>query len=377
MRIAVPTEVKNNEFRVAMTPAGVRELTRAGHEVLVQAGAGSGSAIPDDEYAAAGARIVPDADSAWGGADLVCKVKEPVPDEYRHLRDDLVLFTYLHLAADEACTRALLDAGTTAVAYETVQLDDGSLPLLAPMSEVAGRLATQVGAYFLLRSVGGRGVLMGGVPGVRPARVVVLGGGTAGRNAAQIAVGMRAEVAVVDLSAQALRAVDTEFSGTVRTVRSSALAIEQEVLRADLVVGAVLVPGARAPHLVTNELVAAMQPGSVLVDIAVDQGGCFEDTRPTTHADPTYQVHGSTFYAVANMPGSVPVTSTQALAGVTLPYLLALVSGDDGRRPGDAVVATLRKDEHRALARGLTTHDGHLVNAEVAAAHGLEAVDVL
>jgi alanine dehydrogenase len=377
MRIAVPTEVKNNEFRVAMTPAGVRELTRAGHEVLVQAGAGSGSAIPDDEYATAGARIVPDADSAWGGADLVCKVKEPVADEYRHLRDDLVLFTYLHLAADEACTRALLDARTTAVAYETVQVDDGSLPLLAPMSEVAGRLAIQVGAYFLLRSVGGRGVLMGGVPGVRPARVVVLGGGTAGRNAAQIAVGMRAEVAVVDLSAQALRAVDTEFAGTVRTVRSSALAIEQEVLRADLVVGAVLVPGARAPHLVTNDLVAAMQPGSVLVDIAVDQGGCFEDTRPTTHADPTYQVHGSTFYAVANMPGSVPVTSTQALAGVTLPYLLALVSGDDCGRPGDAVVATLRKDRHRALARGLTTHDGHLVNAEVAAAHGLEAVAVL
>lgn len=359
MQVGIPRETKNREYRVALTPAGVQHLVAAGHEVLVETGAGAGSAIDDADYRAAGAVVVPTAADAWA-AELVCKVKEPVAAEYAYLRDDLTLFTYLHLAADRAATDALLAAGTTSVAYETVQLPDGSLPLLAPMSEVAGRLATQVGAYHLMRNEGGRGVLLGGVPGVDAAKVVVLGGGVVGTHAAQIAVGMRADVTVLDLSVPRLRELDDQFGGRVRTVASSAWAIERELLDADLVVGAVLLPGARAPRLVTDELVARMPHGSVLVDVAVDQGGCFESTRATTHDDPTFRVHDSVFYCVANMPGAVPVTSTRALTNVTLPYLAALAGA--GWR--DAVAAD------PALAGGLTTYDGRLLNAAVAQAHG-------
>ncbi len=361
MRVGIPAEVKNHEYRVAITPAGVHQLTARGHEVLVQAGAGAGSAVADADYAAVGARVVPSAAEVWEAAELVCKVKEPVPAEYGYLRPDLVLFTYLHLAADRPQTEALLAAGTTAVAYETVQLADGSLPLLAPMSEVAGRLATQVGAYHLMRSAGGSGRLLGGVPGVAPGRVVVIGGGVAGRHAAEIALGMRADVTVLDVSVPRLRELDSASGGRLRTVASSALALADEVAAADLVVGAVLVPGARAPKLVTDEMVAAMRPGSVLVDVAVDQGGCFASTRPTTHDAPTFPVHGTTFYCVANMPGAVPVTSTRALTNATLPYLTALA--DRGWR--DALAAD------PALAAGLATHGGDLFHAGVGAAHGV------
>ncbi|WP_149204394.1 alanine dehydrogenase [Actinotalea subterranea] len=360
MRVGVPTEVKNHEYRVALTPAGVHALAAAGHEVLVQAGAGSGSGISDAEYVAAGGTIVPTAQDAWA-APMVCKVKEPVEQEYGLLRRDQLLFTYLHLAASRACTDALLAAGTTAVAYETVQLPDGTLPLLAPMSEVAGRLATQVGAYHLMRTQGGRGLLSGGVPGVAPASVVVIGGGVAGRHAADIAVGMRADVTVLDTSLPKLRELDARYEGRVRTLASSAYAVEQAALGADLVIGAVLVPGRRAPTVVTNDLVRRMRTGSVLVDIAVDQGGCFEDTRPTTHAEPTFTVHGSVFYCVANMPGAVPVTSTHALTATTLPYVLALAE--------HGWAHAVRSDP--ALAAGLTTHDGALLHGGVADAHGL------
>lgn len=371
MRIGIPVEAKDNEQRVALTADGAHHLVQAGHEVLVQAGAGVGSAISDSDYAAAGARIIDDAARLWLDSQIVCKVKEPLPQEYPYLREDLVLFAYLHLAADRSCTQALLDAGTTAIAYETVRLPDGSLPLLAPMSEVAGRLAPQVGAYYLMRPAGGAGILMGGVPGARPAKVVVIGGGTAGRNAAQIAVGMRADVTVIDLSADTLRDIDTELGPAVRTVISTAASIDREVASADLVIGAVLIPGARTPRLVSNDLVSRMQPGSVLVDIAVDQGGCFEDTRPTTHTDPVYQVHQSTFYAVGNMPGAVPVTSTQALTNATLPYLsrLASVQAQPAEPLADAVADLLRREP--ALATGLMTQGGRLVSAEVAQAHGM------
>ncbi|GLX99991.1 MULTISPECIES: alanine dehydrogenase [Actinoplanes] len=361
MRIGVPTEVKNHEYRVAITPAGVVEAVRHGHEVLVQAGAGTGSAISDDDYVAAGATIAPDADSVWGAADMVLKVKEPIAEEYHRLRAGQVLFTYLHLAADADGTKALLTSGTTAIAYETVQLADGSLPLLAPMSEVAGRLAPQVGAYSLMRSSGGRGMLPGGVPGVAPAQVTVIGGGVSGVNAATIALGMGADVTVLDLSIPRLREIDARFGGRVKTLVSSAYALEQSLLDADLVIGAVLVPGAKAPTLVSNDLVRRMKPGSVLVDIAIDQGGCFEDSRPTTHQDPTYLVHGSVFYCVANMPGAVPNTSTYALTNATLPYALRLA--DLGWR--DA----LRADP--ALALGLNVHDGILTNDSVGSALGL------
>jgi alanine dehydrogenase len=364
MRVGVPTEVKNHEYRVALTPAGAHHLVTAGHQVGVQAGAGAGSRIPDDEYVAAGASIIDSADEVWGDADLVIKVKEPIEPEYHRLRPDLTLFTYLHLAADRPLTDRLLDAGTTAIAYETVQLEDRSLPLLAPMSEIAGRLAPQVGAYHLMRNEGGRGVLLGGVPGVTNAKVVVLGGGVAGMHAAQIALGMRAEVSILDVSIPTLRRLDVSFHGAVRTLASTAFSIAEEVRAADLVIGSVLIPGAKAPKLVTNELVAQMRPGSVLVDIAVDQGGCFEDSRPTTHAEPTFTVHESVFYCVANMPGAVPRSSTFALTNATLPYITALAN--QGWRRALSADA--------ALALGLHTHAGTLANGPVGEAHGIPAV---
>ncbi|MDN4490883.1 alanine dehydrogenase [Demequina sp. SYSU T00068] len=354
MRIGVPQEIKNNENRVAITPAGVRELVAAGHEVLVQAGAGLGSAFTDAEYVAAGASMV-SVDEAWG-AEMVLKVKEPIAAEYGYLREDLLLFTYLHLAADEALTRALVEAGTTAIAYETVELADGSLPLLAPMSEVAGRMATMVGAFSLQSSQGGRGVLLGGVPGVRPAKVTVLGAGMSGQNAIAQAVGMGADVTVLDLSVPRLRHLDALYAGRVKTVVSSAYEVEQACLEADLVIGAVLVAGAKAPKLVSRELVSRMKPGSVLVDIAIDQGGCFEDSRATTHAEPTFSVEGSTFYCVANMPGAVGNTSTLALTNVTLPYAVRLAN--DGWE-----VATAKDP---ALARGIATVGGSIVHGPVA-----------
>ncbi|RYV52664.1 alanine dehydrogenase [Pengzhenrongella frigida] len=366
MRIGVPTEIKNHEYRVAITPAGVHQLVAAGHEVLVQRGAGLGSAIADEAYSGAGAALLDTAAEVWGAAELVCKVKEPIAAEYPFLREDLVLFTYLHLAADRAGADALLDAGTTSIAYETVRLPDGSLPLLAPMSEVAGRLSIQVGAYHLMKSEGGLGILLGGVPGVAPAKVVIIGGGVAGQHAAEIALGMRADVTVLDVSLPRLRELDRAFGGQVRTLASSAYTLEQEVTGADLVIGAVLVPGARAPHLVTDVLVAGMRPGSVLVDIAVDQGGCFESTHATTHDDPTFLVHGSVFYCVANMPGAVPVTSTRALTNATLPYLTALA--DRGWREAAGA--------DRALAAGLTTHAGALYNEAVGESLGYAVKDV-
>lgn len=364
MRIAVPAEVKNNEFRVAITPAGVHDLVANGHEVLVQAGAGVGSSIPDEAYAAQGAQIVPDAATAWAEAELLLKVKEPIASEYDYFRDDLVLFTYLHLAAEEALTRALLDARVTAIAYETVQLPNRSLPLLAPMSEVAGRLAPIVGANAMMRPNGGQGLLVAGVPGTHPANVVVLGGGVAGTNAVAMAVGLGADVTVLDTNLQRLREIDALYAGRVKTIASNGYEIDKAVVAADLVVGSVLVPGAKAPKLVSNELVSRMKPGSVLVDIAVDQGGCFADTKPTTHAEPTFRVHDSIFYCVANMPGAVPATSTYALTNATLPYVRAIAN--NGWR--DA----LRADA--ALALGLNTHGGSATNAAVGEAHNLSAI---
>ncbi|WP_018682264.1 alanine dehydrogenase [Actinokineospora enzanensis] len=363
MKIAVPREIKNHEYRVALTPAGAHELTSRGHDVFVEAGAGLGSAITDEEYAAAGAKLLATADDVWAEGDLVLKVKEPIAAEYAYLRAGQTLFTYLHLAADEPLTRALLAAGTTAIAYETVQTANGALPLLAPMSEVAGRLAPQVGAFALMKPSGGRGVLPGGVPGVLPARVVVIGGGVAGINAATIALGMGADVQVLDTNVDRLRQVDAQFNGRIRTVASNRLAVEEAATSADLVIGAVLVPGAKAPKLISNELVSRMNPGSVLVDIAIDQGGCFEDSHATTHADPTYQVHNSIFYCVANMPGAVPRTSTYALTNVTLPHAIALA--DHGWHT--ALTA------NQSLALGLNTHQGSLTNAPVAEAHNLPA----
>src|SRR5256884_82381 len=362
MRIGIPAEVKNHEYRVAITPAGVRELVLNGHEIFVQAGAGTGSSITDAEYQAAGAQVLRTADDVWGTGDLILKVKEPIAEEYGRMRAGQVLFTYLHLAADKRLTEELIARQVTGIAYETVQTPDGALPLLAPMSEVAGRLAPQVGAATLMKAEGGRGVLMGGVPGVHAAKVVVIGAGVSGLNAAAIAAGMQAEVLLLDLSIDRLRAVDQIYRGQIQTVASNAFEIERAVLGADLVIGAVLIPGAKAPTLVTNELVSRMKPGSVLVDISIDQGGCFEDSHPTTHAEPTYKVHGSLFYCVANMPGAVPHTSTYALTNVTLPYALELANL--GWREA------LRTDA--ALLPGLHTHDGHVVYGPVAEAHGME-----
>jgi alanine dehydrogenase len=363
MRIGIPTEVKNHEYRVAATPEGVRELTRAGHRVVVQAGAGSGSAVPDEQYEAAGAQVLPDADAVFADADLIVKVKEPQPQEYGRFRSGQVLFTYLHLAADEGLTRFLAERGVRGVAYETVQTQDGRLPLLAPMSEIAGRLAPQEGAKALERPQGGRGVLLGGASGVAAGKVVVLGGGVAGWNAAEIAAGMQAEVVVVDRNVDRLREIDRIWHGRIQTVMSSALAIESLVLAADLVIGAVLVPGARTPHLVTAEHVRAMQPGAVLVDISIDQGGCFETSHVTTHADPTYVVDDVVHYCVGNMPGAVPRTSTYALTNVTLPYALAIAN--------KGVEQAVRDDA--ALALGVNTWDGAVTNAGVAAATGMMA----
>jgi len=366
VRVGIPREVKNHEYRVAITPAGVHELVQRGHEVVVQESAGVGSSIPDAAYTRAGARILATADDVWETAELVLKVKEPVEEEYDRMRPGQTLFTYLHLAASKSCTDALLDRKVTAIAYETVELPDRSLPLLAPMSEVAGRLAPQVGAHCLLRAEGGRGVLMGGVSGVYAAKVVVIGAGVSGMNAAAIALGMQAEVLLLDKNVERLRQVDKIYQGHLQTVASNAYEVERAVLDADLVIGAVLVPGAKAPTLVSNDLVRRMQPGSVLVDISVDQGGCFEDSRATTHDEPTYQVHGSVFYCVANMPGAVPHTSTYALTNVTLPYVVELAEA--GWREA------CRRDP--ALALGLNTHDGHITYGPVAEAHGQPRIEL-
>jgi alanine dehydrogenase len=366
LKIGVPSEVKNHEYRVACTPSGVHELVRHGHQVFVQRGAGTGSSLPDDDFVSAGATIIDAADEVWGESEMILKVKEPVAEEYHRLRRDLILFTYLHLAASRPCTDALLAAGTTAIAYETVQLPDGTLPLLAPMSEVAGRMAPQAGAHHLQRDGGGRGVLMGGVSGVYAAKVVVIGAGVSGMNAAAIALGMEAEVLLLDKNIPRLRDADRIYQGHCQTVASNTYEIERAVLDADLVIGAVLVPGAKAPVLISDDLVARMKPGSVLVDIAIDQGGCFESSRPTTHADPLYMVHDSVFYCVANMPGAVPHTSTYALTNVTLPYALEIA--DRGWR--DALISD------PVLAGGLNTHDGMVTSAPVAEAHGLEGVSL-
>ena len=365
MLVGVPTDTKNNEFRVAITPAGVAELTHRGHEVLIQAGAGEGSSIPDAEFKAAGAQLTSTAEQVWADAELLLKVKEPIPAEYGLMRHRQVLFTYLHLAASRACTDALLASGTTAIAYETVQTADGTLPLLAPMSEVAGRLSAQVGAYHLMRTQGGRGVLMGGVPGVKAADVVVIGAGTAGYNAARVAGGMGASVMVLDVNIAKLRLLDAEFGGHIGTRYSSAYELEGAVKRADLVIGAVLVPGAKAPKLISNSFVAQMKPGAVLVDISIDQGGCFQDSRPTTHDQPTFAVHDTLFYCVANMPSAVPKTSTFALTNATMPYVLKLADHD--------WKAACRSDH--ALAKGLSTHDGMLLSEQVATDLGLPFTD--
>jgi alanine dehydrogenase len=362
MRVGVPKELKDNEYRVAITPAGVRELVSSGHEVAIERNAGRGSSIPDAEYERAGAAIVSSPDAVFADCDLVLKVKEPVAEEYGRLREGLVLFTYLHLAASAECTRVLRESGTTAVAYETVELPDGSLPLLAPMSEVAGRMAPQVGAGLLEREHGGRGVLLGGVSGVSPARVVVIGAGMAGMNAAWIAQGMEAEVVVLDKNINKLRDIDRIHQGKILTLASNRLAVEQAVLTADLVIGAVLVTGARAPKLVTEDVVEGMKAGSVMVDISIDQGGCFETSHMTTHSDPTFVVHDVVHYCVGNMPGAVPHTSTYALTNATLPYVMALAEmGLEGAAKEDP-----------ALSQGINVYKGTLVNAPVAEAHGLE-----
>jgi len=363
MIVGVPKEIKVHESRVAITPEGVSEFVAAGDSVIIEDGAGLGSSLTNEDFVAAGAKIVADADAVWSSAELILKVKEPISIEYPKIRRDQTIFTYLHLAASKPCTDALVASGTTAIAYETVEVN-GALPLLAPMSEVAGRLATQVGATALQRPNGGRGVLLGGVPGVSPGRVVVIGGGVSGLNAAVIAVGMGADVTVFDKSISRLQYIDTVYGGRIKTLVASSHAIEREVRLADLVIGAVLVHGAKAPKLVSNALVRSMKSGSVLVDIAIDQGGCFEDSRPTTHAEPTYMVHNSIFYCVANMPGAVPVASTYALTNATLPYALSIAH--------HGWKEACMKD--KSLAKGLNVHDGKIYYAAVAEAHGYEHV---
>jgi alanine dehydrogenase len=359
MLVGIPKEIKVHESRVALTPEGVAEFVRAGHSVVIEKGAGLGSSLTDADYIAAGATIEENVEKIWASSEMILKVKEPIEVEYSRLRKDQILFTYLHLAASKACTDALLASKTTAIAYETVELN-GTLPLLAPMSEVAGRLSAQVGASALQKPNGGRGVLMGGVPGVSPARVLVIGGGVAGLNAAVIAMGMGADVTIVDRSLPRLAYIDTIYGGRIKTLASSFHAVDRELKSADLVIGAVLVHGAKAPKLVSNAQVAQMKPGSVLVDIAIDQGGCFEDSKPTTHAEPTFKVHNSIFYCVANMPGAVPVASTYALTNATLPYALTLANlGWKAACEAD-----------KALASGLNIHDGKVMYSAVAQAHG-------
>jgi alanine dehydrogenase len=360
VRIGVAKEVKPDEYRVALTPAGALELINGGHEVCVEAGAGSGSAFPDAAYERVGARIVA-VDEVWGSSELLLKVKEPIAPEYGRLRDGLTLFTYLHIAADEPLTRALIDSGVSAVAYETVETARGALPLLAPMSEVAGRLSTQAGAYFLEKPFGGRGLLLGGVPGVAPGRVVIIGGGIVGYNAAIMALGLGAQVTILERSIDRMRHLEEILSGRVTLLMSSRLEIAASVENADLVIGAVLIPGALAPKLVTREMIARMHEGAVVVDVAIDQGGCFETARPTTHSDPVYVVDGVIHYCVANMPGGVPVTSTMALTNATLPYVEAIA--DRGLRQAVAGDA--------ALARGVNVLAGEVTYAAVAEAHGL------
>jgi alanine dehydrogenase len=360
MRVGVAKEIKPQEYRVALTPAGALELIQRGHDVLVETGAGVGSAFPDNAYAAAGARLV-SVDEVWSEAELLLKVKEPIEPEYARLRDDLILFTYLHIAADEPLTRALVESGVAAVAYETVETPDRRLPLLAPMSEVAGRLAPQMGAWALEKANGGRGILLGGVPGVPPAKVVVLGGGVVGYNAALIAVGLQADVWVLDRSVERMRDLEQMLAGRITLAMSSKLQIEEVIADADLVIGAVLVPGAVAPKLVTREMLPTMKPGAVLVDVAIDQGGCFETSRPTTHAEPTYEVDGIVHYCVANIPGAVPITSTKALTNVTLPYVEAIA--DKG------LAAAVADDP--ALAKGVNVLAGRVTYAAVAEAHGM------
>jgi alanine dehydrogenase len=363
MDVGIPRELKDHEYRVAITPVGVRELVDNGHRVLVEREAGGGSSIADREYERAGAAVLPSADEVWGEAGLILKVKEPIAEEFQRLRPDQVLFTYLHLAASRELTEVLLKSGTTAVAYETVELPGGRLPLLAPMSEVAGRMAPQVGAHLLERESGGRGVLMGGVSGVAPAKVVVLGGGMAGQNAAWIAQGMEAEVILLDKSVDKLRYVDSIHKGRILTLMSNRATVEDLVAQADLVIGAVLIPGAKAPRLVSAAIVRQMKAGAVLVDISIDQGGCFETSRMTTHSDPTYVVSGVVHYCVGNMPGAVPHTSTYALTNVTLPYALAIANaGLEGAIAADP-----------ALAKGVNVYQGELTYQPVAEAHGLDS----
>jgi len=366
LTVGVPTEVKPDEYRVALTPAGVRELADAGHEVLVQRGAGEGSAILDDAYAAQGARIVADADGVFGAAELIVKVKEPQPAEVARLRPGQTLFTYLHLAADGALTQGLRDSGATCIAYETVEDARGRLPLLAPMSEVAGKIATQAGAFMLEKPLGGRGILLGGVPGVAAANVMIVGGGVVGMNAAFIALGMEARVCVFDRNIDRLRELDIAFGGRADTCFASTLELEQRLPSADLVIGAVLLHGARAPRVIRREQLALMKPHAVLVDVSIDQGGCFETSRPTTHSEPTYECDGITHYCVTNMPGAVPVTSTYALTNATMPYVLALASlgltGAVAANPG--------------LALGVNVVAGQVTYAPVAHAVGAPQVAV-
>jgi alanine dehydrogenase len=360
VRIGVAREIKTDEYRVALTPAGARELVLKGHEVLVETGAGDGSSFPDGEYERAGAEIV-SVDDAWGRAELLLKVKEPIAAEYPRLRESLVLFTYLHIAADAPLTHALVDSGIAAVAYETVETDDRRLPLLAPMSEIAGRLASQAGAHFLEKPLGGRGVLLGGVPGVSPGRVLVLGGGIVGYNSAIIALGLGAQVTILERSIDRMRHLDEILSGRVSLVMSSTLQIESSIADADVVIGAVLIPGPRAPKLVTRDMLEVMKPGAVIVDVAIDQGGCVETAHPTTHTDPVYTVDGILHYCVANMPGGVPVTSTKALTNATLPYVEAIA--DHG------LARAVARD--RSLARGVNVLEGKIVYEAVAEAHDL------
>jgi alanine dehydrogenase len=361
MKIGVAKEIKPDEYRVALTPAGARELVQHGHEVLVESGAGEGSAFFDEAYEAEGARSAT-VDEVWSDVDLMLKVKEPIPAEYGRLRDGLVLFTYLHLAADEGLTKALIESGTTAVAYETVETENRALPLLAPMSEIAGRLAAQAGAYFLEKPVGGRGLLLGGVPGVSAGQVVVIGGGIVGHNAALIALGLGANVTILERSIDRMRHLEEVLGGRVSLLMSSGLQIEESVADADVVIGAVLIPGALAPRLVTREMVGGMKPGSVVADVAIDQGGCFETSRPTTHSEPVYVVDGVIHYCVANMPGAVPITATKALTNATLPYVEAIA--DHG------LAEAVARDP--SLARGVNVLNGKVTYEAVADAHGLE-----